>query len=242
MTFYIITIFPEITSCLKYGVLGKAMESGVVKVVAVNPRDFTTDRHRTVDDEPYGGGAGMVMKPEPIVEAIEHVRKKSPNTKVIMLSPRGSRFTQDMARKLAEHSSITLVCGRYEGIDERVMSFVDEAVSIGDYVLSGGEFAALCIVDAVARHIPGVLGCPGSLEEESFSRGLLEYPQYTRPAVFRGMEVPQVLRSGNHRAIALWRRVQQLKETLTRRPDLLAYAPLSEEDKKLLTEIVKGKA
>lgn len=240
MNFTVITIFPEILSALQVGVLGKAIEKGVVSVEAINPRDFTHDRHRTVDDEPYGGGAGMVMKPEPLVAAIEHAKALHPDTKVLLLSPRGTIFNQQKAQELAGLPSITLVCGRYEGIDERVTQFVDEMLSIGDYVLSGGEYAALCVIDAVSRLIPGVLGCMGSLQDESFNDYLLEYPQYTRPAVFRNLPVPEVLRSGNHSHIESWRRFERIKQTLFRRPDLLSKAHLSQQDVKHINSIIKG--
>ncbi len=241
MTFCVVTIFPEIFSALNHGVIGKALERGIVKLVLINPRDFTTDKHRTVDDEPYGGGAGMVMKPEPLVAAIERAKEILKETRVFLLSPRGETFNQSMALRLSKEKSLTLVCGRYEGIDERVSFFVDGSISIGDYVLSGGEFAALSIIDAVSRHIPGVLGCQGSLVDESFNHGLLEYPQYTRPAHFRGYSVPEVLRSGNHAQIERWRRFQRIKETFFKRPDLLARADLTREDKEFLGHVIRGK-
>ncbi|BAT71200.1 tRNA (guanine37-N1)-methyltransferase [Thermosulfidibacter takaii ABI70S6] len=240
MNFTLITIFPEIFDALKAGILGKALEKGIISITLINPRDFTHDVHRTVDDEPYGGGAGMVMKPEPLVEAIEKARKLQPETKVFILSPRGETFNQETAKKLAELPSITLLCGRYEGIDERVYHFADGAISIGDFVLSGGEFAALCIIDSLSRLIPGVLGCPGSLEDESFNEYLLEYPQYTRPHEFRGLKVPEILRSGNHALIEDWRRFQRIKETLFKRPDLLAKAPLTSKDKIKIQKLIKG--
>ena len=239
MNFYIITIFPEIFEVLNTGVLGKALEKGVISFECVNPRDFTQDKHRTVDDEPYGGGAGMVMKPEPIVYAIEHVRKKEPEIKVLLLTPRGKTFNHKIAYELSKEKALCFVCGRYEGIDERVSFFVDDEVSIGDFILSGGEFAALCMIDAISRFVPDVLGSRDSLEEESFTSYLLEYPQYTRPPEFRGYKVPEILRSGNHREIAKWRRYQQLKTTLLKRADLLIRAKLSEEDKKFLEKALK---
>ncbi len=241
MRFFVITIFPELFSCLNFGVLGRAIEAGRVEVVLVNPRDFTEDRHRTVDDEPYGGGAGMVMKPEPLVKAIEYVREKAPDAKVFLLSPKGKPFNSRMAKELAGIEDICLVCGRYEGVDERVSFFVDDLISVGDFVLSGGEFAACCIIDAVSRFVPEVLGCRDSLTDESFEGGLLEYPQFTRPRVFRGYKVPEVLLSGDHARIGKWRRLQQVKETFFKRPDLLARAALSDEDKRMLFQIIKGK-
>ena len=240
MRFYIVTIFPEVVEALDFSILKLAREKGLLEIVAVNPRDFTTDKHRTVDDEPYGGGAGMVMKPEPLVAAIRNVKERDPQAKVYLLSPRGETFTQSLARDLAQRPSVALVCGRYEGVDERVMAHVDGEISLGDFVMAGGELAAMVVVETVARLVPGVLGSQESLEEESFSGGLLEYPQYTRPPVFEGMEVPQVLRSGNHQEIARWRRFQQIKVTWERRPDLLARAELSREDQDFLTMVVKG--
>ncbi len=240
MKFFVISIFPEIFKALNYSILGKAIEKGIISVECINPRDFTSDKHKTVDDEPYGGGAGMVMKPEPLVAAIEKVKSLSCHVKVVLLSPKGKRFDQKIALELAREKSLCLLCGRYEGVDERVTFFVDEEISIGDYVLSGGEYAALCVIDAVSRLVPGVLGSEESLKEESFSSFLLEYPHYTRPPNFREFEVPQVLLSGNHALISDWRRFQQLKITFERRPDLLAKADLDDADKKRLLKILKG--
>ena len=240
MRFYIITIFPEVVEGLDFSILRLAREKGLLEIVSVNPRDFTTDRHRTVDDQPYGGGAGMVMKPEPLVAAIRDVREKDPTVKVFLLSPKGETFTQPMARRLARLSSVALVCGRYEGVDQRVVAYVDGEISLGDFVMAGGELAAMVVVETVARLVPGVLGSPESLEEESFSGDLLEYPQYTRPPVFEGLEVPPVLLSGDHGEIARWRRYQQLKVTWERRPHLLARAELKEGDRELFTMVVKG--
>jgi len=239
--FYLVTIFPEVVEALDFSILKLARERGLLEIIPVNPRDFTNDRHRTVDDEPYGGGAGMVMKPEPLVAAIGEVRSRDPEVRVFLLSPRGGTFTQSMAQELASGPPVALVCGRYEGIDERVRDYVDGEISLGDFVMAGGELAAMVIVETVARLVPGVLGSRESLEEESFSRGLLEYPQYTRPPVFQGLEVPEVLRSGNHQEIARWRRYQQIKVTWERRPDLLAKADLAQEDRDLLVMVVRGK-
>ncbi len=239
MRFYLVTIFPEIVEALDFSILRLAREKGLLDMVAVNPRDFTSDRHRTVDDEPYGGGAGMVMKPEPLVAAIDRVRTMEPQVGVYLLSPRGRTFDQTMAKELAALPSVALVCGRYEGVDERVRACVDGEISLGDFVMAGGELAAAVVVETVARLVPGVLGSRESLEEESFSGGLLEYPQYTRPPVFAGMEVPPVLRSGNHQEIARWRRFQQIKVTWERRPDLLARADLSGEDREFLAMAVR---
>ncbi len=240
MRFYVVTIFPEVFKAVDFSILKLAQERGLLEVVPVNPRDFTPDRHRTVDDEPYGGGAGMVMKPEPLVAAVEEIRSRDPGTQVYLLSPRGETFTQSMALELARKPSVAFICGRYEGVDERVRTFVDGEVSIGDFVMAGGELAAMVIIETVARLVPGVLGSRESLEEESFAGYLLEYPQYTRPPIFRGLEAPEVLRSGNHQEIARWRRYQQIKVTWQRRPDLLARADLSPRDREFLTMVVRG--
>ena len=240
MRFYVVTIFPEVLEALDFSILKLARERGLLEIIPVNPRDFATDRHRTVDDEPYGGGAGMVMKPEPLVAAVEEVKARDPKAKSYLLSPRGRTFTQVVAQEMARESAVTLICGRYEGVDERVRAYVDGEVSMGDFVLAGGELAAMVIIETVARLVPGVLGSRESLEEESFAGNLLEYPQYTRPPIFGGLEVPQVLRSGNHQEIARWRRYQQIKVTWERRPDLLARAELSPKDREYLAMVVKG--
>jgi tRNA (guanine37-N1)-methyltransferase len=234
MRAHVVTIFPEFFgSPLSVGPLRRARESGRLEVSLHQLRDYTTDRHATVDDVPYGGGHGMVMKPEPLVDAIEHVcRIDTPHR--ILLSARGAPFTQARAAALAEHPCLLLVCGRYEGVDERVRHFVDEEVSVGDYVLSGGELPALVILDAIVRLLPGVLGNAASPLEESFSTEILEYPQYTRPAEFRGERVPDVLLSGDHGAIARWRREQALRVTWDRRPELLARAHLDDRDQDFL--------
>src|ERR1051325_10442810 len=204
--FTVITIFPQmLSSPLGHSILKKAEEKGLVKFTLVDLRDYTTDRHHMTDDYPYGGGQGMVMKPEPLVAAIEHARNQAQRCRVILLSPRGRVFNQRTAQRLSAEQGIVLICGRYEGIDERVQAFVDEEISVGDYTLSGGEPAAVVVIDAVARLIPGVLGNTNSAVEESFSAGLLEYPQYTRPQEYRGMKVPQVLLSGDHERIKAWR-------------------------------------
>ena len=240
MRFYVVTIFPEVLEALDFSILKLARERGLLEIIPVNPRDFATDRHRTVDDEPYGGGAGMVMKPEPLVAAVEEVKARDPKAKSYLLSPRGRTFTQVVAQEMARESAVTLICGRYEGVDERVRAYVDGEVSMGDFVLAGGELAAMVIIETVARLVPGVLGSREPLEEESFAGNLLEYPQYTRPPIFGGLEVPQVLRSGNHQEIARWRRYQQIKVTWERRPDLLARAELSPQDREYLAMVVKG--
>lgn len=239
MRFDVITLFPEIfDSFLESGLLARALASGSLQVRRINPRDFARDRHRSVDDEPYGGGSGMVMMPGPLAEAMEHADAGAPSrARRILLTPQGRPFTQRDASRLATEEAVMLVCGRYEGVDERVRSLVDEELSLGDFVLFGGEVAAMAVLEAVGRLVPGVLGNRGSLDEESHTRGLLEYPQYTRPAGFRGMEVPDVLRSGNHAAIARWRRKEALRRTLRRRPDLLEGVELSPEDRALLDEV-----
>src|ERR1051325_6908987 len=225
LKFTVITIFPGMfESPLGHSILKKAQEKNLVSVRLVDVRDYTTDRHRMTDDYPYGGGQGMVMKPEPIVAAIENLRIQTPNTRVILLTPQGRVFNQNHAKRLAAEENLLLVCGRYEGVDERVKAFVDEELSIGDYTLSGGEPAAMVIIDAVSRLIPGVLGNENSPEEESFVAGLLEYPQYTRPEEFRRMRVPPVLLSGDHERIRQWRREMSLKLTRERRPDLLVQS------------------
>lgn len=219
---------------LDASIIGRAQANAVVEINLYNPRDVTTDRHHIVDDYPYGGGAGMLMKPEPLFTAVERVYESGP---IILMSPQGRVFTQAVARELAEEERLTLICGHYEGVDERVREHLcTDEISIGDFVLTGGELAALVIVDAVARLLPGALA-PGSTEEESHTTGLLEYPQYTRPPEFRGWRVPDALLSGNHGAIARWRRKEALRRTHARRPDLLAALDLTSLDQKLLTEI-----
>jgi len=239
MRFEIITLFPELFDVLRTGLLGKARDAGTIDVQTVTPRRFTTDRHRTVDDSPYGGGSGMVLMPGPIADALDHFdeERKGKPTHRVLLSPQGARFSQSHARRFSELGSLTLVCGRYEGFDERIRGLVDEEVSLGDFVLLGGEVAALAVIEATARLLPGVLGNEKSAADESHAEGLLEYPQYTRPEEFRGEVVPDILRSGNHGAIARWRRKESLRRTLERRPDLLEEAELSEEDQVILEEI-----
>lgn len=216
----VLTLFPEFFSgVLTSSLLGKAIEKGLLQVDVHQIRDWATNKHHTVDDTPYGGGHGMVMKVEPLVAALEAVSR--PGARRLLLSARGPRLTQARARELAALPHLVLLCGRYEGVDDRVCSFIDEEVCIGDYVLSGGEAGAVVVIDAVSRLVPGVLGNPGSLETESFSDDLLEYPQYTRPEVFRELGVPDVLLSGNHAAIETWRRERALERTRQIRPDLV---------------------
>ncbi|MBA3456647.1 MAG: tRNA (guanosine(37)-N1)-methyltransferase TrmD [Deltaproteobacteria bacterium] len=241
MKFSVVTILPElIEPALTAGVVGRARESGIITVETVNPRDFTTDRHRTVDDNPYGGGPGMVMKVEPLLAAIGRSAGEPPAHR-IFLSPAGTPLTQARVKELAALPHLVLVCGRYEGIDQRVIDLaIDEELSIGDYVLSGGELGALVIIDAVSRFVPGVLGEATSTDDESHAAGMLEYPQYTRPPKLTGikngepveLEVPAVLSSGNHAVIAAWRRAQSISRTAQRRPDLFAAATLSKADRK----------
>ena len=239
MIFDVLTIFPGIfDSPLGESLLKKASDRGLIQVRVRNLRDFADDRHRTTDDYPYGGGVGMVMKPEPVIRAVEALKAEDPEAKSILLTPQGERFHPKMAQTMSGHNHYILICGRYEGLDERVrLAAVDLEISIGDYILMGGEIPALVFIEAVSRHLPGFLGCGQSVEEDSFSRGLLEYPQYTRPPVFRGMTVPEVLLSGNHAEIERWRRRESLRRTLLRRPDLLERAALSEEELSFLEEL-----
>ncbi|NWF93406.1 MAG: tRNA (guanosine(37)-N1)-methyltransferase TrmD [Syntrophaceae bacterium] len=241
MRFDILTLFPDMfSSPFRESIIGRAIEKGLIEVRTINIRDFALDKHRVVDDTPYGGGQGMVMKVEPIARAIEWVKSQNPSAWTVHLTPQGKPFNQELASSLSSRPHLILLCGRYEGVDERVRElFVDEEISIGDYVLTGGELAAMVLIDVVARLLPGVLGSDRSAAEDSFFNSLLEYPQYTRPLDFRGKCVPEVLLSGNHAAIALWRRKEALRRTLTRRPDLLARANLSEEDRRLMEEILQ---
>lgn len=235
--FVILTLFPEFfESPLKVGLLGKAIENGLVECETVWIRDYATDKHKTVDDTPYGGGPGMVMKVDVVADAIEHARARWPAQRTILLSPRGVPLTQNKAAELAVLDTVHLVCGRYEGFDERIVEggFIDEELSLGDFVLAGGEAAALVCVEAVSRLVGGVVGNEQSVENDSFYHGLLDHPHYTRPRDFRGMEVPEVLLGGNHADIDRWRRQQSLQATLARRPDLLELVALSEKDKALL--------
>ncbi len=237
----VFTVFPEyLEAPLGVSVVGRASERGLLDVRLHDPRDWTTDKHRTVDDTPFGGGAGMVMTPEPLFAAVDDVEPPRP---LLLLSAAGERFTQERAETLAAGGGFSLICGRYEGVDERVARHLcDGELSVGDYVLAGGEAAALVVIEAVARLVPGVVGNVDSPTEESFAGDdlgitrLLEYPHYTRPAEFRGHEVPEILRSGDHPRIARWRRAQALRRTLARRPDLVTEADLTDEDRRLLEE------
>jgi tRNA (guanine37-N1)-methyltransferase len=245
MKFDIVTIFPAmIDAGLGEGVVSRGVERGLLDVAVHDLRRWTTDRHRTVDDVPYGGGPGMVMKAEPLMRAVEDIRATSgvPDS-VVLLSPQGRTFTQAEAERLTRLQHIVLLCGRYEGMDERVRDMVaTEEISIGDYVLSGGELAALVVVDAVSRLVPGVVGDEQSVAQDSFTRGLLDYPHYTRPAEIAGHRVPDVLLSGHHGDVRRWRRKAALVRTLERRPDLIASAALDEEERALLDEIQRERA
>ncbi len=237
----VVTLFPEMVEALRLGgVTARAMERGLLELRCWNPRDFAEDRHRTVDDRPYGGGPGMVMRVEPLRSTICAAKAAAgEGAKVAYLSPQGRRLDQAGLRELAARPGLVLVAGRYEGVDERLVEeIVDEEWSIGDYVLSGGELAAMVIIDGIARLLPGALGHEGSAEADSFSEGLLDHPHYTRPEVIDGRAVPEVLLSGDHAAIARWRRKQSLGRTWARRPDLLAGRELSEEDRRLLEEYI----
>ena len=235
ITFEIVTLFPEMfDGLLATTVVGKAIAAGTVAVHRTNPRDFGLGNYRQVDDTPYGGGPGMIMRIEPIAAALDAIAAARGPSHRILLTPRGRRFDQEGARALASRPRVTLVCGRYEGIDERVTSLVDDQLCIGDFVLAGGELAAAAVLEATARLIPGVLGCGLSAGDESFSTGRLEYPQWTRPATFQGQGVPPVLLSGDHKAIERWRRRASVRVTRALRPDLLAAHPLTDEERKLL--------
>ena len=239
MRYDILTLFPELfLPFLKTGVLGRGVEKGLVDVRLINIRDYARGAHKVTDDRPYGGGNGMIMKPGPIARALESVDRVDGHSRVILLTPQGRPFEQSMAWELSEADQLILVCGRYEGVDERIRSDqIDMEISIGDYILSGGELGALVVFDAVSRLIPGVLGGEGSNKEDSFEDGLLEYPHYTRPRIFRDREVPPILLSGDHEEIRLWRRRESLKRTLEKRPELLEKARLSQEDRAILSEL-----
>lgn len=255
MQFDVLTLFPEMFNILNESIIGRAKEKGLINVNLINIRDFSKNKHKKVDDTPYGGGAGMVIQPDVVYDAYKSVIsnikdvmnvtnlkkiektenvEKSTRTRVIYMTPQGKKLDQKKVEELSKQEHLILLCGHYEGIDQRVLdSIVDEEISIGDYVLTGGELPAMVLIDSVSRYVEGVLK-DGSTTEESFSQGLLEYPQYTRPEIFEGQQVPEVLRSGNHQMIDKWRREQSLKRTLEKRPDLLEKVDLSDEDKKIL--------
>lgn len=232
MRFDVLTLFPEMFEVLNESIIGRAKEKGLINVNLINIRDFSKDKHKKVDDTPYGGGAGMVIQPNVVYDAYNSV--KSEKAKVIYMSPQGKKLNQEKVEELSKQEHLILLCGHYEGIDQRVIDkIVDEEISIGDYVLTGGELPAMVLIDSVSRYIDGVLK-GDSIKEESFSQGLLEYPQYTRPEIFENQQVPEVLLTGHHENIDRWRREQSLKITLNKRPDLLEKIELSDEDKKVL--------
>ncbi|GAB4494761.1 MAG: tRNA (guanosine(37)-N1)-methyltransferase TrmD [Anaerolineales bacterium] len=239
MRFDIFTLFPEILEVyLQSSILKRAIQAELLQVNLHNPRDWATDRHHTTDDTPYGGGGGMVMKVEPVFAAVEHILGAPPACPVILLTPQGRLFNQRVAEDLAQHKHLAFISGRYEGFDERIRQHLaTDEISIGDYVLTGGELPALIVLDAVMRLLPGALGDPEGARNDSHATGLLEHPHYTRPPQFRGWRVPDILLSGDHAKIARWRREQSLLRTRTRRPDLLATAPLTEADRKFLQNL-----
>jgi len=239
MRFDILTLFPGMfSSPFQESILGRAIQKDLMDIRIINVREFALDKHQVVDDTPYGGGQGMVMKVEPIARAIAWAKSEDPSAWTIYLTPQGKPFDQEKARDLSSRPHLILLCGRYEGVDERVRELcINEEISIGDYVLTGGELAAMVMIDAVSRLLPGVLGSAQSAEDDSFTNALLEHPQYTRPVDFEGRRVPEILLSGNHAAISLWRRKEALKRTALRRPDLLAKARLTRKDEELLEEI-----
>ena len=244
MRFDIMTLFPAMfEGPMTESILKRAQEKGLLEVNLHNIRDHATDKHKTTDDTPYGGGGGMVMKVEPLVSAVEAVRGEDTHTPVILMTPQGRVFNQKIVQELAQHPRLILVCGRYEGFDERVrQTIATDEISIGDYVLTGGELAAMIIVDAVSRLVPGVLGAQWGADEDSHATGLLEYPHYTKPPEFRGRRVPDVLVSGNHAEVEKWRRRESLKRTWQRRPDLLLTADLTEAERWYLAELAKSQA
>lgn len=237
MQFSVLTLFPELVQAVaQHGIVRRALEQQAISIDCFNPRDYAMDIHRTVDDRPYGGGPGMVMKSDCLLRAIRNVRQKNTG-RLVYLSPQGRPLTQAKVQKFAEETSLILLCGRYEGIDERIIQLeVDEECSIGDYVLSGGELGAMVLIDSITRLLPGVLGHEDSAEQDSFAEGLLDCPHYTRPEVIEGLEVPKILKSGNHAAIARWRKKQMLGATWLKRPDLLANKDLSTAEQALLNE------
>lgn len=241
MKFSVLTIFPSMFSdFLSESIIGRAIEDRKIEAELINIRDFSTDKHKNVDDRPYGGGAGMVMKPEPLSGAVEWAKKNNPGARVVALTPQGKTFTQKKAQDYVCNDGLILVCGRYEGIDERFYElYVDEEISVGDYVLTGGELPAMIVMDCVSRLVPGVLGCSESTEEESFSDGRLEYPQYTRPYNFKGLKVPDVLLSGNHQEVDKWRKALSFVRTLKKRPDMFLSHPAQKDEEKILAGLLR---
>lgn len=229
----ILTLFPEMFDIFNHSIIGRAIDKGILEIKATNIRNFAENKHKNVDDYPYGGGAGMLMSPQPIVSTIKHIKENN-RGKVIYLGPRGKTFNQDLAKELAKEDELVFLCGHYEGIDERARKYIDEEISLGDFVLTGGEMACIPVIDSICRLVSGVLSSNVSYEDESFYSGVLEYPQYTRPEVFEDMKVPSVLLSGHHENIRKWRRYQSLKITEKHRPDLYKKITLSKEDKKIL--------
>ena len=236
MKFTVLTIFPEMFDSFRaYGIIKRAIERKKIFMSTINIRDYATDRHQMTDDRPYGGGSGMVLKPEPLAAAIRAAKEKAPSSRSILMTPQGHVFNQHMAQQLTAFSELILICGRYEGVDERIVhDLVDDEISIGDYILTGGELAAMVVIEAVTRLIPGTLGAEASAENDSFSEGLLEHAHYTRPRNFEGMQVPEVLVSGHHQEIERWRRESSVMRTLLKRPDLLQTNNLSEQEIKIL--------
>ena len=241
MKFVVLTIFPEIfAGFLNESIIGRAIEDEKIEVNIIDIRDFSKDKHKNVDDRPYGGGAGMVMKPEPLFDAVFFARSKYPNAKVIAMSPGGETYSQATAQKFSSFNELIIVCGRYEGIDQRFFDLCcDLEISLGDYVLTGGEIPAMSVIDSVSRLVPGVLGSSESAQEESFQSGRLEYPHYTRPYEFRGEKVPEILLSGNHGEIEKWRKTVSLVKTLKKRPDLFFSNPVTEEEEKILSGTIR---
>jgi len=243
MRFDVFTIFPEVFDpYIHTSILQRARINGIINIQIHNIRDWSQDKHHTTDDTPFGGGGGMVMKPEPIFSAVEGIAEGQPSCPVILMSPQGQRLSYELASKFSREERVFIMCGRYEGVDERVCEhLVTDEISIGDYVLSGGELPALVLIEAITRLLPGALGDPDGAVDDSFAKGLLEYPHYTRPAEFRGWCAPEILMSGNHKEITLWRKRQALLRTLQKRPDLLESAQLDAMDKKLLLEMAEKK-
>lgn len=234
----ILTLFPEMFSPLDLSIIKRARENGIISINTYNIRDFSTDKHNRVDDYPYGGGSGMVMNAEPIYNGAEYLLRECAKKPVtILMSPSGEVFNQELAKELSKEEHLIFICGHYEGIDERIMPLVDRSISIGDFVLTGGELASMVVIDATCRMVPGVLSSKESYEDESFYQNLLEYPQYTRPEVFRGMKVPEILLSGHHENVRKWRRLQSLKKTMKLRPDLIDANNLNDEDRMLIRKI-----